>query len=72
MTCEKVGDLGTCLSKVFKNRVHIGTAERADRTLILEKLINNQNKIKVDVDMNCDTISKYMQGKTYKEITNVV
>ena len=63
LTCEKADQLGALGNIQFKNRVKIDLPERNERTSIIEYILGGAS-----TEVDSQEVSKYLQGKTYKEI----
>ena len=67
ITCEKADQLGALGNIQFKNRAKIDLPERNERTAVIEHILG-----KSDDEVDSQEISKYLQGKTFKEIKQIM
>ena len=60
-----MSDIGEPFNKLFRDKFSLKNPEKHDRELIISALMNTQGDLVTQV-------AKYLQGKTFKEIKNIV
>ena len=70
ITCEKNEELSSLTCMQFKHKFKLDLPERNERATILSHLIQAKNKAWRDID--CFELAKYLQGKTFKDLKQIV
>lgn len=67
VSVERLDSLPDFLKPCFNYRAHISNPEKDDRISILKWLLPEQ-----DTEIDFEDAQKYLQGKTFKDIQNIV